>query len=84
MNRPGALILVLILFSFRQSAHRVPIPTPPAHPHDAPYAIRILCLYGSVPAKGYWDVEPFHGPHNIPQTQGRWMATFHQQRLTQP
>ena len=40
-------------------------PRPPARPSDAPYTIRILCLYGSVPAKGYWDVEPFHGPRNM-------------------
>ncbi|HET6253356.1 MAG TPA: hypothetical protein VFE32_04755 [Puia sp.] len=34
-------------------------------PADARYTIRILCLYGSVPAKGYWKVEPYHGPHNL-------------------
>jgi hypothetical protein len=40
------------------------IPFPDA-PHDSLYTIRILCLYGSVPAKGYWKVEPFYGPHNM-------------------
>jgi hypothetical protein len=44
--------------------HRAPAPRHPAPP-DSPYTIRILCLYGSVPAKGYWKVEPYHGPHNL-------------------
>ncbi len=51
-----------------------PTPSPPAGPPpETPYTIRILCLYGSVPAKGYWKVEPFHGPHNMIN----WVAKLH-------
>jgi hypothetical protein len=66
MNRPSALILVLLLFSFRQAPER---PTA----DDTPYTIRILCLYGSVPAKGYGNVEPLHGPRNMIN----WVAKLH-------
>jgi hypothetical protein len=39
--------------------------TPDDSPTDPPSTIRILCLYGSVPAKGYWKIEPLYGPHNM-------------------
>jgi hypothetical protein len=69
MYRPCALIFLFLLFSFRQTAdHFTPGDSPaPAHHTTAspPYTIRILCLYGSVPAKGYWQVEPLHGPRNM-------------------
>src|SRR5277367_6069108 len=54
MTRAPTILLLTFLLSFKG-----------ARPQDAPYTIRILCLYGSVPAKGYWKVEPFHGPHNM-------------------
>jgi Peptidase family M28 len=65
--------LIVILSLFGLPRHN-PIPHPPAqhrgdssapHAPDAPYRIRVLCLYGSVPAKGYWNIEPFYGPRNM-------------------
>jgi hypothetical protein len=56
--------LILILSLFGAPRHHPPDSSAP-HTPDAPYLIRILCLYGSVPAKGYWKVETFYGPHNL-------------------
>ena len=57
-----SLIFILSLFG---APHHTPAPLPHSAPPDLPSTIRILCLYGSVPAKGYWKIEPLHGPHNI-------------------
>jgi hypothetical protein len=57
MNR---LIAILFLF-FLPSLNAAPRSGTP----DAAYSIRILCLYGSVPAKGFWKVEPLHGSRNM-------------------
>src|SRR5579863_3694478 len=57
MKRPTAILLLFSLLSFRGA--------PRSGIQDAPYTIRILCLYGSVPAKGYWKVEPLHGSRNM-------------------
>jgi len=75
MRRLITIAALLIFASFHPSPprsapspiapQRLTAPVPPARPQDAPYTIRILCLYGSVPAKGYWGVEPLHGPHNM-------------------
>jgi hypothetical protein len=62
-------LLVLILSVLNIHAPDSPANRPPA----PPYTIRILCLYGSVPAKGYWKVEPFHGPYNMIN----WVAKLH-------
>jgi hypothetical protein len=64
MKPLATIVFLSAILSFK------PKPVPPynAPRHiraDAPYTIRILCLYGSVPAKGYWTVEPLHGPHNM-------------------
>jgi hypothetical protein len=53
---------------------RSPLPTAASHRPPAPslrtyagaeYTIRILCLYGSVPAKGFMGREPMAGPNSI-------------------
>src|ERR1700761_9075285 len=42
------------------------------HKHHAPAAtdpivdsVRVLCLYGSIPAKGWEHKEPMHGPNSM-------------------
>lgn len=54
--------LLLILLSFQQSAARKP-QVPPRKPPE--YSIRILCLYGSIPAKGWMGIEPMYGPNSL-------------------
>ena len=49
--------LFLLLLPFRQSGARTPQP-----PEST---IRILCLYGSIPAKGWMDIEPMYGPNSL-------------------
>jgi hypothetical protein len=34
-------------------------------PAQAEYSIRVLCLYGSIPAKGFMGKEPMYGPNSI-------------------
>ena len=72
MRRLITIALFLTFLSFKPGPGPTDAPARQSPP-DAPYSIRILCLYGSVPAKGYWDVEPFHGPHNMIN----WVAKLH-------
>ena len=54
-----AIALVLLL-----SPHRRPLPAP-ADQSPPGYTIRVLCLYGSIPAKGWMGREPMYGPNTL-------------------
>ena len=57
-----AIALTLLLSPQQQPApHSAPAPD-----QDPPvYTIRVLCLYGSIPAKGWMGREPMYGPNTL-------------------
>jgi hypothetical protein len=77
MRSPVYLILTLALFAWRDPKHGNPqhshsttvqsrpgkfVPDAAAPIVDS---VRVLCLYGSIPAKGWQGKEPMHGPNSM-------------------
>jgi hypothetical protein len=68
MSGKRTILFVLILTSLTLHAQEPGAPpSRQSSAEGAPYtdSIRILCLYGSVPAKGFEGKEPMYGPNNI-------------------
>ena len=69
-GKPILLALILLTLAIpAQRASSTPAqgPSRRATQEPAPYidSIRILCLYGSIPAKGFEKKEPMYGPNNL-------------------
>jgi len=63
---PGRLTILLTLTLLSLCAQpQAPATERPAIPDPYVDSIRILCLYGSIPAKGFAGKEPMYGPNNF-------------------
>ncbi|HEV2480613.1 MAG TPA: hypothetical protein VGS79_13145 [Puia sp.] len=79
MVRRISILLLLALFAWRNprgphhrkaagvASNRLPAGDPDHAASDARIvdSIRVLCLYGSIPAKGWQGKEPMHGPNSM-------------------